>query len=144
MVAGVMGWWLQVAMVQPLQTIARMAQRIAGADLTGRLITSRRDAVGYAIRGMNQTSVNLQGVVSDVRAQANAMHVATGEISSGVVDLSARTESQASSLEQTAASMEQLHGAVQQTADLARQANQLVASASPTGGVRFDRRGARW
>lgn len=130
MVAGVMGWWLQVAMVQPLQTIARLAQRIAGADLTGRLTTSRRDAVGYAIRGMNQTSVNLQGVVSDVRAQANAMHVATGEISSGVVDLSARTESQASSLEQTAASMEQLHGAVQQTADLARQANQLVASAS--------------
>ena len=62
------------------------------------------------------------------------MHVATGEISSGILDLSARTESQASSLEETAASMEQLHATVQQTADLARQANQLAASASTIAG----------
>ncbi len=129
-VAGMLGWWLNGSVAQPLQGVARMAQRIAGADLTDRLATSRHDAIGQAIRGLNQTNVNLWGIVSDVRAQANAMHLATGEISSGIVDLSARTESQASSLEQTAASMEQLHATVQQTADLARQANQLASSAS--------------
>ena len=129
-VAGMLGWWLNGSVAQPLHGVARMAQRIAGADLTDRLVTSRHDAIGQAIRGLNQTNVNLWGIVSDVRAQARAMHEATSDISSGIVDLSSRTESQASSLEQTAASMEQLHATVQQTADLARQANQLASSAS--------------
>lgn len=128
--AGVLGGWLHRSVAQPLGGVAQMAQRIAGADLTDRLATSRQDAIGRAIRGLNQTNVNLWGIVSDVRTQARAMHEATGDISSGIVDLSARTEAQASSLEQTAASMEQLHATVQQTADLARQANQLAASAS--------------
>jgi methyl-accepting chemotaxis protein len=46
------------------------------------------------------------------------------------MDLSGRTESQASSLEETASSMEQLTSTVKQNADNARQANQLVISAS--------------
>jgi aerotaxis receptor len=128
--AGVLGGWLNRSVARPLGHVAGMAQRIAGADLTSRLATSRHDAIGQAIRGLNQTNVNLWGIVSDVRAQAHAMYEATGHISSGIVDLSSRTEAQASSLEQTAASMEQLHATVQQTADLARQANQLALSAS--------------
>jgi len=44
--------------------------------------------------------------------------------------LSSRTESQASSLEETASSMEELTDTVKQNAENARQANQLVVSAS--------------
>jgi methyl-accepting chemotaxis protein len=47
-----------------------------------------------------------------------------------ITTLSARTESQASSLEQTAASMEELGATVQHNADNARQANQLAQNAS--------------
>ena len=46
------------------------------------------------------------------------------------MDLSSRTEQQASSLEETAASMEELTSTVKQNADNARQANQLAESAS--------------
>jgi methyl-accepting chemotaxis protein len=46
------------------------------------------------------------------------------------MDLSSRTEQQASSLEETAASMEELTSTVKQNADNARQANQLAVSAS--------------
>jgi len=46
------------------------------------------------------------------------------------MDLSSRTEEQASSLEETAASMEELTGTVKQNADNAHQANQLAVSAS--------------
>jgi len=46
------------------------------------------------------------------------------------MDLSARTESQASSLEETAASMEELGAQVNQNADNARQANQMAQNAS--------------
>ncbi|HRD68100.1 MAG TPA: methyl-accepting chemotaxis protein [Candidatus Competibacter sp.] len=129
-VAGALGWWLNRSVAQPLQAVALMAQRIAGADLTGRIDTSRQDVIGRAIRGLNQTSVNLEGVVSNVRAQAHAIHAAASEITSGVIELSGRTESQASNLEETAASMEEIHATVQQTAELAREANQLALSAS--------------
>lgn len=46
------------------------------------------------------------------------------------MDLSSRTEHQASSLEETAAAMEQLTSTVKQNADNAREANQLASSAS--------------
>ncbi|GAC1430436.1 MAG: hypothetical protein NVSMB6_29340 [Burkholderiaceae bacterium] len=46
------------------------------------------------------------------------------------MDLSSRTEQQASSLEETASSMEELTSTVKQNADNARQANQLAISAS--------------
>jgi len=54
------------------------------------------------------------------------------------LDLSSRTEKQASSLEETASAMEELTSTVKQNADNARQANQLAVSASDVatqGGV---------
>ena len=58
------------------------------------------------------------------------MQGATREIASGVADLSARTEHQASSLEETSASMEELATTVRQNAGNAQDANQLAAAAS--------------
>ena len=46
------------------------------------------------------------------------------------MDLSSRTEEQASSLEETASSMEELTSTVKFNADNARQANQLAIAAS--------------
>jgi methyl-accepting chemotaxis protein len=65
-----------------------------------------------------------------VRDGTETIGVASREIASGNADLSARTESQASSLQQTASSMEELTSTVKQNAENARQANQLVVSAS--------------
>lgn len=48
------------------------------------------------------------------------------EISAGNLDLSQRTEEQASSLEETASSMEELTSTVKQNTDNANQASQLV------------------
>jgi methyl-accepting chemotaxis protein len=50
------------------------------------------------------------------------------------MDLSARTEQQASSLEETASSMEELTSTVKQNAENARQANVLAVSASEVAG----------
>ena len=68
-------------------------------------------------------------VTQPIRA-ATARATATGQIASGNIDLSSRTETQASSLEETASSMEEMTSAVKQNADNARQANQLAISAS--------------
>lgn len=129
-ISGVLGLWLYYSIAQPLQSVAQIAQRIASADLTGRFSTSRQDTIGQAIRGLNQTNVNLRGVISDVRAQVYGIHQEVGDIASGIHDLSSRTESQAASLEETAASMEEIHATVQQTVGSTQQANQLALSAS--------------
>lgn len=127
---GVLGVWLSTTIAQPLKNILSFARRIASGDLSSRTNTVRKDEIGQIIRGLNQTNVNLMGVVSDVRAQTEGIYIEIDEIANGITELSARTESQASSLEETAASMEQIHATIQQTADLASQANQLSQSAS--------------
>jgi methyl-accepting chemotaxis protein len=68
--------------------------------------------------------------VGEVRLGIATMTLASREIAAGNSDLSSRTENQASSLEETASVMEELTGTVRQNADNARQANQLVLSAS--------------
>jgi methyl-accepting chemotaxis protein len=61
--------------------------------------------------------------------------VATGEIASGNLDLSARTEEQAASLQETAASLTQLTQTVKHNADNAREANALAARATDITGA---------
>jgi len=65
-----------------------------------------------------------------VRVGTDTIAIASGQIAEGNLDLSARTEQQASSLEKTASSMEQLTATVKQNADNALRANELALSAS--------------
>jgi len=79
--------------------------------------------------------------MADVSAAAASIQVASSEIASGNLDLSQRTETQASNLQQTAASMEQLTGTVRQSADTAMQATRLSAEAAQAavqGGAMVD------
>jgi methyl-accepting chemotaxis protein len=61
---------------------------------------------------------------------AESVSVASKQIASGNLDLSARTEEQAASLQQTAASMLELTQTVSQNSDNARNANNLALKAA--------------
>jgi methyl-accepting chemotaxis protein len=86
------------------------------------------------LRALGEMNGKLSGMVSEVRGSSDTINTASQEIAAGNADLSTRTESQASSLEETASSMEELTSTVRQNADNARQANQLVISASGVAG----------
>ncbi|MBK4786178.1 MAG: HAMP domain-containing protein [Pantoea sp. Pent] len=101
-----------------------------GADLTQRLPASNSPEFNAVAQSFNQFIAHLQGLMRQVGDSALAITAASREIASGNADLSARTESQASSIVQTAASMEELTGTVRQNADNATHANQLADRAS--------------
>ena len=108
---------------------AAIAGRIAAGDLTVAVQTRPNDQ-GSMMQAMGLMRDSLLRIVSEVRQGTATINHAAGEIASGNLDLSARTEQQASALEETASSMEQLTSAVRENGSHARQANELAAAAT--------------
>ncbi|MYM33130.1 PAS domain-containing protein [Duganella sp. FT50W] len=120
---------LYVNVAQPLREATTAARRMAGGDLTAQIAIQRDDEVGQLLAALRQTNINLHSIIGDVRANFDQIALATDEIADGNMDLSGRTESQASSLQQTASSMEQLTATVQQSATNVASANELAERA---------------
>jgi methyl-accepting chemotaxis protein len=108
---------------------ASIAGSIANGDLSIAIDTTGSDKDSL-LAEMNEMRNSLVGIVGQVRGGTEAIGTASREIAAGNIDLSSRTEMQASSLEKTASAMEELTSTVKQNADNAREANQLAATAS--------------
>ncbi|CAE6858475.1 hypothetical protein R69927_02477 [Paraburkholderia domus] len=112
---------------------ARVAETIADGDLS-RSVTLGRDDQQSMLFAMERMQSRLADTIRRIRGGTETITVAAEQIAAGNLDLSARTEEQASSLGETAASMEQLTATVKQNADNALQANQMARSASKLAG----------
>jgi methyl-accepting chemotaxis protein len=106
-----------------------IASRIAAGDLSGQIKLGRSDRASMLV-ALRDMQSGLSGTVGDIAASAEAIALASGEISMGNLDLSQRTEQQAMALERTATSMEELTSTVRQNADNAKQASTLADNAS--------------
>ncbi len=114
----------------PIGYAARVAESIAGGDLTMPIRVEGKDEAATLLAALNRMQDSLRQVVGQVHESSASIRHASSEVASGNTDLSHRTEQAASSLQQTASSMEQLTGTVRQSADSARQASQLAGSAA--------------
>jgi methyl-accepting chemotaxis protein-1 (serine sensor receptor) len=128
--AGVLGALLVRGIVRPLEEAVQVAAAVAGGDLTRRIEVRSRDETGRLMQALKDMNDALARIVSQVRGGTDGIATASGQIAAGNLDLSARTERQAGSLEETAASIEELTSTVRQNAENARQANALALSAS--------------
>jgi methyl-accepting chemotaxis protein len=108
---------------------AKIAGSIAHGDLSIAIETADSDK-GSLLVEMKEMRNSLVSIVGQVRVGTETIGTASREIAAGNIDLSSRTEMQASSLEKTASAMEELTSTVKQNADNAREANQLAATAS--------------
>jgi methyl-accepting chemotaxis protein len=106
---------------------AKIAGSIANGDLSIAIDDAAKNSLLYEMKEMRNSLVS---IVGQVRVGTETIGTASREIAAGNIDLSSRTEMQASSLEKTASAMEELTSTVKQNADNAREANQLAASAS--------------
>ncbi len=114
----------------PLREALGIARRVASGDLTSDIRARVHDETGLLLQALQEMNESLRKIVGEVRSGTDAISMSSKQIAAGNVDLSQRTEEQASSLEETASSMEELTSTVKQNADNARQANQLAATAS--------------
>ena len=132
-VGSMAAWYISGGLLRQLggqpDYAAGIVSSIAAGNLAVQIDTRDDDSASllYAMKGMRD---NLVAIVAQVRAGTVTITTASSEIAAGNMDLSARTETQASTLEETASSMEELTSTVRQNADNARQANALAVSAS--------------
>ncbi|MET0266343.1 MAG: methyl-accepting chemotaxis protein [Duganella sp.] len=122
--------WLIKSITRPLHAAVSMAQTVAAGDLRSEVRVNSRDEIGQLLGALKLMQHNLSNIVGKVRAGTETIHGASTEIAAGNLDLSSRTEEQASSLEQTAAAMVELTTTVKQNNDNASEACRLADTAS--------------
>ena len=125
-----LAWAITRSIVVPLQHAVNIAERVARGDLRHVEVQERSDEVGQLLNALHNMTVRLGETVKLVHDGAVTIDTASRELSTGNLDLSRRTEHQAGALQETASSMEELTAAVKGNTSNARQANELVMSAS--------------
>ena len=118
------------SITRPLASAVEVAQTIADGNLSGDFASDRRDEIGELMRAMKGMNDSLATIVCEVQGGARAIAAASGEIATGNLDLSSRTEQQAGALEETTSSMEELTHAVRKNAESAHEANRMAQDAS--------------
>ncbi|EHL23628.1 methyl-accepting chemotaxis sensory transducer with Pas/Pac sensor [Acidovorax sp. NO-1] len=123
-------WRFQAMVLHGVRDATRFASDISACNLTTSVRGDYPQPLGALMQRLQQTQVNLRAVVGDVRTEVRNFVESADEIARGGLDLSARTESQASSLQETAAAMEELASTVLQTSDTAAHVSRESAQSS--------------
>ena len=135
LVAGAtIAWLVSRSITGPINAAVNVAQTVAAGDLTSTIEARTTNETGKLLQALKDMNGSLQNIVGQVRSGTESITMASGQLASGNIDLSSRTEQQAASLEETASSMEELTSTIKQNADNARQANGLAHAASEVAG----------
>ncbi|MDB5941202.1 MAG: hypothetical protein JWQ13_768, partial [Ramlibacter sp.] len=128
--SGATALFMSRIIVRPLKAATAAADQIAGGDLSADIEVVGNDETGQLLKALSRMTLNLRTLVGEVANGAHTVSDTSAQIAQGNLDLSQRTEEQASTLEETASSMEELTSTVSQNAHSARQASQLAVGAS--------------
>jgi methyl-accepting chemotaxis protein len=105
-------------------------EALANTDLTQRMHGDYQGAFASLKSNTNRVSEKLTEVVGGAKQISGSLKQATGEILSGMNDLSERTTRQAATIEETSAAMEQLASTVAGNARMAEDASQKAQAVS--------------
>ncbi|AMD01619.1 MULTISPECIES: methyl-accepting chemotaxis protein [Halomonas] len=135
LIGGIIAYLLSRQLLRELGAEPHEVKAFAEAIGRGELTTAGRlrknDDHSIMASQMNMAR-QLQGIVAQVRAAADAVASNSEQIAEGNNDLASRTQQQASALTQTASAMEELNGTVSQNSANAEQASSEAEGASVT------------
>ncbi|HZG18583.1 MAG TPA: methyl-accepting chemotaxis protein [Herbaspirillum sp.] len=134
--------WQRRQLMQPLEQATDFAYRMAAGDLDAPLEQTRQPHAADLVRALLLMRSSLVNLIGEVGRDVGGVTRACSDIAAGNMDLSQRTESQASSLQEIASSMEELAATIQNNADhaVSAAANAVAAAdVAQRGGQAFDR-----
>lgn len=129
MLAAFIAWLTIKSVTRPLRKALTLANRVAEGDLTGEIKSTSEDEIGQLLKALGAMNSRLHDVVKSVQESGVSIHGGATEIAAGSLNLSQRTEEQASSLEETAASMEEMTSTVKQSTENTQMAHELAEAA---------------
>jgi len=118
------------AVSAPLAQVKRLIDDMSEGDLSHRIDAYGNGEIARIMHALRILQTNLKLLVSQIKETTELVNGGAHQIASGNADLSARTESQASSLQQAAASLEQLTSTVAQNSENAHEANRRAVATS--------------
>eukprot|EP00257_Ricinus_communis_P024153 XP_015584301.1 uncharacterized protein LOC107262621 [Ricinus communis] len=124
--------YLKRRVLVPLQQAVTMLDRIASGDLSSDTPESGKSEIDILMMSIGRMQHNLAMIVVDVRNGSHSINDVSVDIAAGNLDLSARTENQASALEEAAASLEQLTSSAVQTAENTHHARDIARCTADT------------
>ncbi len=131
---GFVSWLIGRSITKPINHAVRVAQAVASGDLSLQIEASGKGEMGQlmgALKLMNQSlNSKMSQVMGQLRISGEAIATASRQLVQGNMNLSSRTEEQASTVEETAASVEELSSTVKQNAQNAHEAKELAELAS--------------
>ena len=125
-----LAWVITRSITRPLVQAVGVAQSVAQGQLGNAMEIDRSDETGDLLQTLQAMDQSLVQIVTNVRQGSDAIATATTQIATGNLDLSGRTEEQASALEQTTAAMHELSGTVAQNYESGKQASALAETAA--------------
>ena len=125
-----LAWVIPRSITRPLVQAVGVAQSVAQGQLGNAMAIDRSDETGDLLQTLQAMDQSLVQIVTNVRQGSDAIATATTQIATGNLDLSGRTEEQASALEQTTAAMHELSGTVSQNYESGKQASALAETAA--------------
>lgn len=110
--------------------LRRAVERLTAGDLATVGEPGRKGDIGRLLKRLGDMRLALATFFRQVQTSAQTIDKTSKEVANGHVNLSQRTETQASTLEQTASGMEQLAATVRKNAERCQVANDVSRSAS--------------
>lgn len=115
-----------------LEDLARVLESMAHGNLNERIVKDYSGSFGRLKEDVNGTLNKFNEVISGIRQASDAVKVGAEEIAAGNLDLSERTESQASALEETSSGMEKMADLLQANSDSTENCNELAVQTGKT------------
>lgn len=131
LIIGIVASWLLTRTIsRSITQSVDVAEQVAAGKLGNNITVTSSDEMGYLLGALKEMDNKLYHIVRQVRESSLTITSAAKEVSAGTLDLSSRTESQASSIEETSAAMDTLTHTVKQNADYAVQGSEFAVDAS--------------
>lgn len=127
--AFIAAYWIILNITKPLARLVDAAKSVAKGHLAVGIDVRADGELGELVVATKAMNDSLLRIVTDVRAKADSIAMASDQIVAGNDELSARTEEQASMLQETVSSMDEMTSIVKQNADNANHACELGVAA---------------